>query len=288
MRILLLGGSGQLGRELLRALAHSPQAHQIIAPSHAELNLADPETAAAAVRAAAPEAIVNCAAYNQVDAAENAAAEAFAVNALGPYYLARAARAAGADLVQIGTNYVFDGRAAAAYREDDPPRPLNVYGASKLAAEQLIALAWERHILVRTAGLYAAGGSRAKPDGGFVERILAQAAAGAPLRVVADQRISPTPAADLAPAVLSLLFERRYGCFHLTSGGDCSWHEFAAAVLEFAGLQARIEPIASAELEYAARRPANGVLANTRAPELRLPHWREALSAYLQARNYAG
>lgn len=288
MRILIAGSGGQLGRELCRLLAN-PAQHEVVALDRAALDLTCAAAVEAAVRAAAPEAIINCAAYNRVDAAEHEPGAAYAVNAFVPLHLARAAQAVGACLVQVSTNYVFDGCAAAPYRESDCPRPLSVYGASKLAGEQLASLACERHFIVRTAGLYGWGGSRAKAGGGnFVEAILARAAAGQPLRVVNDQRLSPTAVADLAPALVALLAQNGdYGCYHLTSQGDCNWHEFARAILEISHLNAELKPISSAELAAAARRPVNGVLAHDRARAAglpSLPHWRDALEGYMRAR----
>ena len=228
---------------------------------------------------ARPDVVFNATAWNRVDAAETEPAAAFAVNAFAPHFLARAARDAGALLVHYSTDYVFDGTAARPYREDDAPRPLGVYGASKLAGEHLVAAAGGEHLVVRTSGVFGRGGSEQK-GGSFVERIVAQARAGQPLRVVADQVFAPTFAADLAAASIALVRAGARGLFHVTNAGSCSWHDLAVAALAAAGLDVPVERIPVASLKLPARRPAYSVLDGSRYLELGLPplrSWRETL-----------
>jgi dTDP-4-dehydrorhamnose reductase len=275
VRALVLGSAGQLGRELVALLG--PEVAW--AGDRAELDVTDPAAVEALVERVRPDVVWNATAWNRVDAAETEPDAAFAVNARGPAHLARAAREASALLVHYSTDYVFDGASSRPYREDDPPRPLSVYGASKLEGERLVAAAGGAHLVVRTSGVLGRGGSEQK-GGSFVERIVAQARAGQPLRVVADQVFSPTSAVDLAAASVALVRAGARGLVHVTNTGSCSWHELALAALAAAGLDAPVEPISLAELRLPARRPAYSVLDTARARSLGLPplrSWKEAL-----------
>src|SRR5207302_379978 len=222
MRVVVVGGTGQLGRELARVL---PGADTTVL-SRAELDLTDTAAVAPRLAALAPSAVVNAAADNRVDAAEQDPAPAMAVNALGVAALAEACRRTGALLVHLSTDYVFDGRAGRPYTEDDPPSPLGAYARSKLAGELLARALAPRHAVVRLAALYAAGGA------GFVDRVLARARTGGRLRVVHDQVTAPTWARDVAAALARLLprlvrGDAPGGIYHLTNAGACSWYEFA-------------------------------------------------------------
>jgi dTDP-4-dehydrorhamnose reductase len=275
VRALVVGSAGQLGRELV-ALLGSEVAW---AGDRAELDVTDPAAVEALVERVRPDVVWNATAWNRVDAAESEADAAFAVNARGPAHLARAAREASALLVHYSTDYVFDGASSRPYREDDPPHPLSVYGASKLEGERLVAQEGGAHLVVRTSGVLGRGGSEQK-GGSFVERIVAQARAGRPLRVVADQVFAPTSAVDLAAASFALVRAGARGLIHVTNTGSCSWHELALAALAAAGIDAPVEPISLAELKLPARRPAYSVLDTARARSLGLPPlrpWRDAL-----------
>ena len=232
-----------------------------------------------------PDVVFNAAAYNKVDGAESEPGRALEVNALGPSLLARAAREAGALLVHFSTDYVFDGSGARPYREDDCPRPLGAYGASKLAGEHLVASARGEWLVIRTSAVFGRGGNRQK-GGSFVERILDQARAGRPLRVVSDQTFSPTYSRDLAFAAVALVKAGARGLVHVSGGGACSWHEFAVAALRLASLGAEVEAIRAADLNLAAARPAYSVLDNGRYLGFGLPAlrpWQGALSESMAA-----
>jgi len=288
MRVVVVGAAGQLGRELVRALPST----STVALARADLDVRDAGAVAARIAGLRPAVVVNAAADNRVDHAERAPEDAVAVNALAVAALATACRAQDAWLVQISTDYVFDGRAREPYREDHPPNPLGAYARSKLAGELLARALAPRHAVVRVAGLYAAGGSQAK-GGSFVERVLAQARRGQLLRIVDDQATAPTWARDVACALARLLprlvgGDVPPGVYHLTNAGACSWHAFACAALELAGVEARVEPITTAGLQAPAPRPAYSVLANTRLVALGEPPlrpWRDALAAYLADRS---
>lgn len=279
MRALIAGATGQLGRELRKLLGD----RVVWAGGSREIDVRDGDAVSRTARGAQPHVIFNAAAYNAVDAAETDSITAFAVNATGALHLARAAAETGALLVHFSTDYVFDGGEDRPYTEDDPPHPINVYGITKLAGEQLVARAGCSHLIVRTSGVFGKGGSRAK-GGSFVERILAQARAGKPLSVVADQVFCPTYAPDLARAVLGMLDKGARGLFHVTNGGATSWHGLAAAAVEHEGLEVPVDQVLSASLPNAARRPGHSVLSKERYENLGLPpmrSWRDALDEFL-------
>jgi dTDP-4-dehydrorhamnose reductase len=276
MRAAIVGAAGQLGRELRARLGDGV----CWASDRRELDVRDADAVARMVETARPDVILNASAYNAVDGAETAPGDALAVNALGPRNLAWAARAAGALLVHVSTDYVFDGRATVPYVEDDRPQPLSAYGASKLAGEAMVTAAGGELLLVRTSAVLGLGGSQAK-GGSFIERILARARAGGPLRVVADQVFSPTHAGDLADALVALVRGGARGLYHVTNDGTCSWHELAEAAVRRVGLTLPVETITAESLRLAARRPAYSVLSNAKYRALGLPplrHWRDALA----------
>ncbi len=271
----MVGSAGQLGRELVAQLG----SECAWAGDLAEVDVTDAAAVAALVKRVAPSVVFNATAWNRVDAAEVEARAAFAINALAPRWLAAAAAEALALLVHVSTDYVFDGCARQPYREEELPHPLSVYGASKLAGEAVVAATAVEQIVIRTSGVIGRGGSEQK-GGSFVDRIVAQARAGQPLRVVADQVFAPTIASDLAKAAIALARSPQRGLVHVTCAGSCSWHELATAALEVAGIDAPVQRIALADLRLPARRPMYSVLDCSRYLALGLPaprHWREAL-----------
>src|SRR5205085_334959 len=188
-------------------------------------------------------------------------------------------------LVHFSTDYVFDGRAKEPYTEDDAANPLSVYGASKLSGEHLVRLACPRHFVVRTCGLYGRDGSRGK-GGNFVTTMLRLAGRGTPIRVVADQALTPTATKDLASLTRRLLDTAAYGLYHATAAGQCSWYEFAARIFELAGLHPELSPISTEEFGAAARRPAYSVLDNAALRSIGLDDlrpWDEALAEFVRA-----
>lgn len=278
MRVLITGAGGQLGHELVRAFAD----HDVVAADRSRLDVADRATTLAAITTFAPDAIVNAAAFTQVDACETEIERAYAVNAIGTRNVAAAARRVGAHLVHVSTDYVFDGTKVGAYDEWDTPNPQSVYGRSKHAGELELAGAPDTTV-VRIAWVFGEHGAN------MVKTVLRLAADHPVLRFVDDQRGRPTAAADAADCVHRLVVERATGCFHATNQGEVSWYEFAQAVLEAAGEDpARVEPITTAELDppRPAPRPANSVLDDvalrlTGFP--RLPPFRESVDRVVRA-----
>jgi dTDP-4-dehydrorhamnose reductase len=269
MRTLITGAAGQLGTDLRRLL---PDAD---APDRHRLSITDREAVRAAV--AGHDLVLNCAAYNAVDAAEADPGPALAVNAEGAGILAEACRAAGARLVHFSTNFVFDGSGDRPFVESDEPRPLGAYARSKLEGERRVLDALPGALVIRSSGLFGAAGSQVK-GGSFPERIVARARAGQPLRVVADQRLNPTYTGDLARGSLDLVERRLEGVVHLVASGCCSFRELAVEALRLAGLEPEVAGITTAELAAPARRPLNGCLASDRVAALR--DWREALAEW--------
>jgi dTDP-4-dehydrorhamnose reductase len=283
MRYALIGAGGQLGRDLSTRLQG-----EVVAWTREQADLTRPVELRAALEALRPNMVVNCAAYNLVDKAESDPTAAFAVNAWGVRDLALICRDLGCVLVHFSSDYVFglDENRRTPWTETDAPGPVGVYGLSKLAGEYLVRSLCPRHFVVRTCGLYGVWGSGGK-GGNFVEAMLRLAGQGKPLRVVADQSCTPTYTTELASATASLATTGRYGLYHVTNSGSCSWYEFAQAIFERAGIKADLAPITSREFGAAARRPAFSVLSTSAYHSLGLSPlrpWPEALTAYLGER----
>lgn len=290
--LLVVGAGGQVGYELVRALA---PLGRVVAFTRAECDLADPAGAAEAVRRAAPHVVVNAAAYTAVDRAEGDADACARVNADAPGRMAAAAAALGAPFVHYSTDYVFDGAKPGPYVEDDAPHPLGVYGRAKLEGERLVAAANPAHLVFRTSWVYAAHGHN------FARTMLRLARERDELRVVSDQVGAPTWARSIAEATAQVVgaalrapegaawLTARAGLYHLAAAGATSWHGFAEAVLAADPLRAeqrarRVVPITTAEFPTPAPRPANSRLDSSRAATrlgVRIPDWRQQLALAL-------
>ncbi|MHB8612959.1 MAG: dTDP-4-dehydrorhamnose reductase [Candidatus Dormibacteraceae bacterium] len=275
MSAVVLGAGGQLGRELSRILGEGSGMlrHQV--------SIADPESIEGLLAGRRPTTVFNCAAYNAVDRAETARDLAFAVNAEGPANLARSCARHGIRLVHFSTNFVFDGALDRSYVESDAPAPLSFYGASKLEGERRVLELLPGALVIRTSALYGDTGSAIK-GGSFPERILSRAGAGEALRVVSDQKVNPTYAADLAPVAIQLAESNANGIVHLVAAGCVGWDDFARAVLEESRVVAEVQSVSSVELQAPARRPLNGCLASVRTEGLR--SWREGLREWTSRR----
>jgi dTDP-4-dehydrorhamnose reductase len=277
-RTLITGGGGQLASDLETLLA---ERGPVWARSRGELDITDDAAVAATMARVAPTVVYNCAAYHNVDACEDTETRAFKVNARAVKRLAERCTEHGAKLVHVSTNYVFDGSGEEPWTEEDLPRPRSIYGLSKLAGEHAALAYAPDALVVRTGGLYGVHGSASK-GGNFVERMIARACETGALRMVADQRLTPTATSDLAAAMVHATEREMAGLLHLTNSGDCSWFQFTAAIMEEAGIDVPIEPVTTSP--GGADRPLNGVLSCARA-ELAgvapLPHWRDALRGYL-------
>ncbi|MBB4661197.1 dTDP-4-dehydrorhamnose reductase [Conexibacter arvalis] len=282
-RVLVTGAGGMLGQDVVRA-ARAAGLEPVALP-RAELDVTDADAVAAALARARADAVVNCAAWTDVDGAEADPDGARAVNATAPGVLARAAADAGARLVHVSTDYVFDGDRpadAAPYVESDATGPRSVYGATKLEGEQAVAAAGGSHAIVRTSWLFGVGGAN------FAATMLRLAAERDELSVVTDQVGFPTATAHLAPALVSLAAgEARAaeGIVHVAGGGEpCSWNAFATEIFRQADVACRVLPCTTAEMPRPAPRPAFSALVSERDDAPRLPRWQEGLSDFLHAR----
>ena len=301
-RILLIGGTGQVGHELAVIL---PRVGEVVVTDRSTLDLTRAADIVRTIRETQPQIIVNAAAYTAVDLAEKEPGKARAINTEAPAAMAAEAANMNALLVHYSTDYVFDGLKESPYSEDDPTNPLNVYGKTKLDGENAIRDSGCRHLILRTAWVYATRGKN------FVLTILRLAAQREELRIVSDQIGAPTWAHEIARATNSIL-ERHAaaapgdapptGTFHVTAGGATNWHAFATAILEEAAklpgsnpwlnaalsggpiITKRVTPITTADYPTPARRPPYSVLSNARlaaAFRLQLPEWRDQLKAAL-------
>lgn len=287
MRLLVFGSNGQVGHELMQARV--PTGWRVIGLARADADITDEAAVTRALARHRPDCVVNAAAYTAVDRAESDGERAFAVNAQAPAILARACNALGASLIHYSTDYVFDGTKPSPYIEEDPVKPLGIYGASKEAGESAVRAALPRHVILRTSWVYGAHGAN------FVKTMIRLAGERPELRVVADQIGCPTAAADIAEASIALA-ERIaggdpvWGTFHYAGVGATSWHGFAIAIIDQAakrtGRRPAIYPIASAEYPTPAKRPANSVLdctALASAWGIRGKPWLESLAPVIDS-----
>ena len=271
MRVLITGAGGQLGLELAEILPG--RGHKTVALTRAELDVADAGAVERVLEELAPDLVVNAAAYTDVDGCEAERDLAHSVNAFGARNLAQACERLGCELLQVSTNYVFDGEERRPYEPFDPPRPISAYGSTKLAGEELVKHLTRRWYVVRSAGVYGRGRN-------FVRTMLRLGAERGVLKVKDDEFISPTYARDLAEGIAGIAEDGRYGLYHLTNAGSCSWYQFTREIFDLAGVDTEVIPIPRSEYPLPAARPAYGVLSTLGSPELR--HRREALVDYLE------
>ena len=279
MRLLVTGAAGMLGRDVVEAARDA--GHEVVGLTSSELDVVEAPAVDRALADVRPQAVVNCAAFTDVDAAEERYEEALAVNARGAGNVAAAAAGVGAGVVQVSSDYVFDGAKAAPYVESDPPGPLSAYGRSKLEGERAVAESNPRHTIVRSSWLFGVGGRN------FVATMLRLGAERDEVRVVTDQVGCPTFTGHLARALVELSEREAPGVLHVAGAGMCSWHDFALEIFREAGIECRVEAATSAELERPAPRPAYSVLVSERPDAPRLPSWRDGLAEYLAARGVA-
>jgi len=284
-KVAVIGSRGQVGSDLVRILGKTDR---VVPLSHQDLEICDHAGTREILSRLRPDSVINTAAYHRVDDCEDHASRAFETNESAVLNLARICNDLNALLVHVSTDYVFggDGDRTSPYTEDDPPSPLNVYGASKLAGEDRIREESRRHLIVRTSGLYGVAGDR-----NFVAIMLRLAGKGGPIRVVDDQRLGPTFTAHLARKMAQLLAAGTLGTVHVTNQGECTWYEFARRLFELTGLKPNLTPITSQEFGAKATRPAYSVLSNAalaRAGLDAMPHWSQGLADYLITKRRSG
>lgn len=288
MKIAIIGADGQLGTDLCKTLSNS----EVIPLTHNDIEITSMDSVRKALSHHKPEAIVNTAAFVRVDDCETEPDKAFQVNALGARNVAVVAQELGAKLVHISSNYVFGGEPEpkrSPYTEFDVPIPLNIYGKSKLAGENLVRHLCNKYFIVRTSSLFGIAGAMGK-GGNFIETIIKLAKERDELRVVNDQVFSPTYTPDVAGKIARLIATEYYGIFHITNSGACSWYEFAREILKLARLKTPITPITSAEYTQKARRPNNSALDNYQLRLLGIAamrSWQAALKDYMRHKGHS-
>lgn len=276
MKLLITGSKGQLGLELFNQLAGN-QEIQLIETDVNDLDITDQKQVSGLISGERPQVVINCAAFTNVDACEANEMDAFRVNAIGARNLSAAACQIGAKIVQVSTDYVFDGAGDTPKREYDQTMPRSVYGRSKELGEVLVRQTNPRHFIVRTAWLYGEGNN-------FVRTMLKLAQEKNEIRVVNDQIGSPTSTVDLARCIIDLFHTESYGTYHATCEGQCSWFDFAKKIFEVKGLDINVIPITSEELNRSAPRPKFSVLDNFMLKLIGLNsfrNWEEAVKEYL-------
>ena len=281
MKVAVVGANGQLGTDLVEALAGA--GHVVVGLRHADVEVADLDSVRAALAAHAPDAVLNTAAFHNMPDCEAEPERTFAVNAVGALNLARAAAEAGMRNVYFSTDYVFDGEKGEPYVESDRPRPLNVYGASKLAGERLTEVYAPESLVLRVSGIYGRVPCRHK-GANFISTMIRLAGERPEVRVVTDEVLTPTPTRAIAEKTVELLGTDASGLMHLTCEGSCSWYEFAREIFTRLELGTPLYEAKVADFPSPVQRPHYSVLANTRLAETGLepmPGWREALRRFL-------
>ena len=281
MKILVTGATGQLGHDICRVLLQ--RGIEYIGVGSADFDITIKKSTQAFIENYHPDAVIHCAAYTKVDLAEDEAERCMRVNAEGTRNIALACRACGAKMVYISTDYVFPGTGNTPWETDDPTGPLNVYGHSKLAGEQAVQELLERYFIVRTSWVIGEHGNN------FVKTMLRLAETHDRLRVVDDQIGSPTFTADLAPLLCDMLETEKYGVYHATNEGFCSWAELAKAVFRLSGKAVTVERVSTEEYGAKALRPKNSRLSKRSLDEngfARLPDWKDALIQYVTVNKF--
>jgi dTDP-4-dehydrorhamnose reductase len=276
MKVLVAGAAGMLGRDVMLAAGNA--GHDVIGFGRNEMDVARADSVKRRVELERPDVIINCAAWTDVDGAETAEEAAFTVNGAGAGNVAAAARAVGAAVVYVSTDYVFDGRKGQPYVESDQPAPLSAYGRTKLAGEEATAAANKRHFIVRSAGLFGIGGPN------FVATMLRLAETQSEVLVVRDQVGSPTYTWHLAYGIVRLIEGLEYGIHHMAAAGKCSWYEFAREIFEQAKVDTKVLSGTTEMLGRPAPRPAFSALTSGHQHAIRLPSWHDGLAGYLAQR----
>jgi dTDP-4-dehydrorhamnose reductase len=283
MKIVIIGGNGQLGCDLVKVF--SGEGHQVTSLVHGAMEVSDPASVTSVLTREQPNLVVNTAAFHDVEACETDPARAFAVNAFGPRNLAQAASRQGFRLIHVSTDYVFDGGKRQPYDEDDCPRPLNCYGNSKLSGELFVQAHAKDYAVVRVSGLYGTSPCLGKKGMNFVRLMLKLARERGEVKVVTDEFVTPTYTLAAARQISRLGPASVSGVFHLTPQGQCSWYQFAEAIFELTETQVKLSAATAADFPAKVPRPHYSVLDNKRLRAHNLdilPDWKECLRGYLK------
>ncbi|HYL75119.1 MAG TPA: dTDP-4-dehydrorhamnose reductase [Bryobacteraceae bacterium] len=283
-KVVIFGSRGQLGVELVRVLGE--RGYQVTSLDRSKVDISDAGSVEQILAAEDPAMVMNAAAYNQVDVAENEPLPAYLANGLAVRNLAMACRQVDAQFIHFSTDYVFDGTAGRPYTEKDRPHPLGAYGVSKLAGEMYAQAYLEKPLVIRTSGVFGPGGLRTA-RGNFIELMLRLASSQRPIRVVEDHVASPTYAPLLASRTVDLVEAKQHGLFHVGGGTAISWFDYAAMIFRVAGLQPQLQATNEREYRTAARRPKYSALSNAKMESCGIapmPPLDSAIEMYLKAR----
>ncbi|MBZ9636918.1 dTDP-4-dehydrorhamnose reductase [Clostridium sp. FP1] len=277
MKILITGANGQLGTELANQYKDIKSIDLILA-GKSELDITNLHDVYSFVNQKKPDVIINCAAFTAVDICESQIDMAYKINAIGPKNLAIAANGIGAEIVQVSTDYVFDGNTDKSLTEFDPVNPQTVYGKTKLEGEILVKSHNPKHYIVRTAWLYGEGNN-------FVRTMINLSKTNTTIKVVNDQKGTPTSTVDLARVIIKLIEDKNYGLFHCTCKGECTWYEFTKEIFRLKGISTEVLPCTTDEFKRPAKRPKYSMLRNYMM-ELTCGDitrtWEEAINDYLK------
>jgi dTDP-4-dehydrorhamnose reductase len=276
VKLLVTGAAGMLGRDVMLAAGNA--GHDVVGFGRAELDVTNPDALEKKFDLERPDVVINCAAWTDVDGAEESEQAVFAVNGTGAGNVAAAAAKVGASVVYVSSDYVFDGAKGAPYVESDQVAPLSAYARTKLAGEEATAAANKRHFVVRSAWLFGIGGPN------FVETMLRLAGDHGEVLVVRDQVGSPTYTWHLAYGIVRLIEGIEYGIHHMAAAGQCSWYEFAREIFEQAKVECKVLSITTEEFGRPAPRPPFSALTSQREHAIRLPSWQDGLAGYLAQR----
>lgn len=280
MKVVVTGAAGQLGQDVVRELAKKN--HDAYGADRSQLDITIEADVMSFIHEVKPDVILHCAAYTNVDAAEENEDTAYQINASGTEYLAKAANEVGAKMLYVSTDYVFDGTATEPYEVDQATSPLGAYGRTKLAGEQLLQKHLDQFFIVRTAWVFGVYGNN------FVKTMIRLGKERGEVGVVYDQVGSPTYTVDLAKFMVELMETEKYGIYHATNSGVCSWYEFAVEIFKQAGLEVTVNPLTSEQFPRPAKRPNYSVLSKKKIEAeglTPLRDWKEALAAYLEESN---
>jgi dTDP-4-dehydrorhamnose reductase len=286
MKIAVIGANGQLGTDVVNAFRANGD--EVIGLTHSDIELSNIDSMANSLRGLHPQVIVNTAAMHHVENCEREPEKAFAVNALGARDLASVVREIGASLIHVSTDYVFDGAKGSPYEEFDAPRPLNVYGNTKLAGEYFVRSTVEKHFVLRTSAIYGQSPCRAKGGLNFIELMLKLAKERGEVRVVDSEFVTPTSTAELAQQIVQLSDSDAYGLYHATAEGSCSWYEFASEIFSATGTKVILKPAGPNDFPAKVARPKYSVLENRGLKQNRLnvfSPWQAGVRQYLSSRS---
>jgi dTDP-4-dehydrorhamnose reductase len=283
VKITIIGSTGQLGSDLVKSLQNR---HEVIGLRHSDIEVTD-YGSLGVLRTQGSDVVINTAAFHKTDQCEDEPLKAFGVNAVGAMNVAKVSAEIGATSVYISTDYVFDGRGSEAYAEDDSPNPISIYGISKLAGE-LCTRQNPKHYIMRAASLFGVAGASGK-GGNFVETMIAKARKDEPISVVDDMWMSPTYTKHASAAIAKIIEqELPFGTYHVANQGSCSWFQFTQGIFSLLGLNPRLTPIKTSQLQYKARRPRFSALRSVKlaGTGIQTPDWKEALTDYLIEKGY--